>query len=113
MLKIYGIKNCDTIKKTLRWFDAQGVDYQFVDYKKEPPTSELASAFLGAHNWEIIVNKRGTTWRKLDDDTKNTMDQKAALALIQEQPSIIKRPIIEKNGQFWVGYDESQFEQLV
>lgn len=113
MIKIYGIKNCDTIKKTLKWFDAKGVDYRFVDYKKEPPTAELASAFLDAHHWETIVNKRGTTWRKLDDDTKSSMDKDKAIALIQEQPSIIKRPVIEVKNQYWVGYDEAQFEQFI
>lgn len=112
-MKIYGIKNCDTLKKTLRWFDAKNADYEFVDYKKTPPTESLAKAFLNAHSWEIVVNKRGTTWRKLDEETKTTMDQSKAVALILENPSIIKRPIIEKDGQYWVGYDESTFEQLI
>jgi Spx/MgsR family transcriptional regulator len=113
MIKIYGIKNCDTIKKTLKWFDAHQLPYTFIDYKKEPPTAELASTFLDAHHWETIINKRGTTWRKLDEQTKTEMDQTRAIALIQEQPSIIKRPIVENDGQLWVGYDEAQFEQFI
>jgi arsenate reductase len=112
-MKIYGIKNCDTMKKTLRWFDTNNATYEFVDYKKSPPTEALAKAFLKAHSWEIIVNKRGTTWRKLDEETKDSMDQQKAVALILEHPSIIKRPIIENDGQFFVGYDESTFEQLI
>ncbi|MEJ2042158.1 MAG: arsenate reductase [Reinekea sp.] len=113
MLKIYGIKNCDTIKKTLKWFDSQQASYEFVDYKKQPPNETLVTQFLNSHDWDTVVNKRGTTWRKLDEQTKASMDAKNALMLMQEQPSIIKRPIIEKDGQFWIGYDEKLFEQLI
>ena len=113
MILIYGIKNCDTIKKTLRWFDTNNAEYQFVDYKKEPPSAELAQSFLSAHHWEIVVDKRGTTWRKLDDSIKQTMDQEQAVGLIQDHPSLIKRPIVEYNGNYWVGYDETIFERIL
>ena len=112
MILIYGIKNCDTLKKTLKWFDAHSVQYQFVDYKKEPPNQALAESFLSAHSWETIVNKRGTTWRKLDDTTKQNMNQAHAITLIQEQPSIIKRPIIVHNGNVVVGFDEAIFLEI-
>lgn len=112
MIKIYGIKNCDTIKKTLKWFEAHALEYQFIDYKKEAPSQALAEIFLTQFPWDVVINKRGTTWRKLDEQTKSTMDSVKAIPLIQAQPSIIKRPIIEHNGQFYIGYDESQFEKL-
>jgi len=113
MIKIYGIKNCDTIKKTLKWFDAKSTDYQFIDYKKERPSPLLAKQLITTHGWETIVNKRGTTWRKLDDQTKDAMSNESAIKLIQEQPSIIKRPIVESNEMTIVGFDEEQFEQLI
>jgi Spx/MgsR family transcriptional regulator len=113
MIKIYGIKNCDTIKKTLKWFEAHNADYQFIDYKKEPPTKELAATFLNALPWDVVINKRGTTWRKLDDDTKAQMDSTLAIETMVHSPSIIKRPIIEKDGKIWSGYDENLFEELI
>lgn len=113
MLKIYGIKNCDTLKKTLKWFDAKSAEYEFIDYKKQPPTEDLVKSFLASHEWDAVVNKRGTTWRKLDDETKKTMNADKAVRLMLEQPSIIKRPILEKEGQFWIGYNEVLFKQLI
>jgi Spx/MgsR family transcriptional regulator len=113
MIKIYGIKNCDTLKKTLKWFDAKSVDYQFIDYKKEAPNEALAQQFLAAHSWETVINKRGTTWRKLGDDVKNTMTEDKAVELMQTQPSIIKRPIVVSNGTILVGFDEAAFEKLI
>lgn len=113
MITIYGIKNCDTIKKTLKWFDSKSTNYHFVDYKKNPPTQELISLFLSEHPWDTIINKRGTTWRKLDEDTKLNMNSELAVQVILEQPSIVKRPIIIKKDSIWVGYDENIFEQII
>ena len=112
-IKLFGIKNCDTMKKTFKWFDAKSIDYQFIDYKKEAPTQALAEQFLNAHPWEIIINKRGTTWRKLDDQTKEPMDQVKAVDLMIQQPSVIKRPIIISNQTIVVGFDEAAFEKLI
>jgi arsenate reductase len=113
MIKIYGIKNCDTIKKTLKWFEANNLEYQFIDYKKTPPDASLAKAFIDALGWETVINKRGTTWRKLDDKTKAAVTEDSAVSLIIKQPSMIKRPIIEQNGQFLIGYNETQFAQFI
>ncbi|MFQ3261127.1 arsenate reductase [Reinekea sp.] len=113
MIKIFGIKNCDTMKKTFKWFDAHNVDYQFVDYKKEAPTQALAEQFLGAHPWETIINKRGTTWRKLDEATKDSMDNTNAIEIMMTQPSIIKRPIVVSDKTILVGFDEAAFKKLI
>lgn len=113
MIKIYGIKNCDTIKKTLRWFESNNLEYQFIDYKKQPPEEPLARDFINTLGWETVINKRGTTWRKLDEETKNTVTDETAVSLIMQQPSMIKRPIIEHDGTFLIGYDESQFAQFI
>lgn len=113
MLKIYGIKNCDTLKKTLKWFDGHNVQYLFIDYKKNPPSPELAAWFVSSLGWEKVINKRGTTWRKLDDDIKNTMNDQNAIHIIQAQPSIIKRPILTLDDNIWVGFNETLFKQFV
>lgn len=113
MLKIYGIRNCDTLKKTLKWFEAHGGDVEFIDYKKQPPDQALAEFFVSALGWENVINKRGTTWRKLDGAQKDAMNEASAIQLMQEQPSIIKRPIIQKADQVWVGYDETVFQSLI
>lgn len=113
MIKIYGIKNCDTIKKTLKWFDANDLEYEFVDYKKQPPSEQLAKAFISSFGWETAINKRGTTWRKLDEEVKNAVTDESAISLMLQHPSMIKRPIIEHAGTFLIGYNESQFEQLI
>lgn len=112
MIKIFGIKSCNTMKKTFTWFDDHNIAYEFHDYKKQPPSETLAKQFLAQHPWDTIVNKRGTTWRKLEEETKQSMDASNAIDLIQQQPSVIKRPIIECDGHFVVGFNVEQFEQL-
>ncbi|MFT5008864.1 MAG: arsenate reductase [Granulosicoccus sp.] len=113
MIKIYGIKNCDTVKKTLRWFAEQNVTVDFIDFKKEPPTAELIQQWIALLGWESLVNKRGTTWRKLPETTKTSVDSTSAVALIQHQPSLIKRPLIELQGHLWIGFDLSQFAHII
>ena len=104
MTTLYGINNCDTIKKTRALLTELGVDYVFHDYKKLGCDEALAKKFLKHFDYTELINTRGTTWRKLDDDTKSTMDKDRAIALIQEQPSIIKRPIIEVKNQNIVNF---------
>jgi Spx/MgsR family transcriptional regulator len=113
LIKIYGIKNCDTVRKTLRWFSEQGVAVQFVDFKKEPPSPELIQQWIALLGWESLVNKRGTTWRKLPEQTKTALDSLTAIALIEQQPSLIKRPLIELQGQVWIGFDLQQFAHII
>ena len=111
--KIYGIKSCDTMKKTFAWFDGAGVAYDFHDYKKsgiDPATLTRWCAQLG---WEALVNKRGTTWRKLTPEQQAIPDTAAAIALMQAQPSLIRRPVVEfAGGELVVGLDPAAFERL-
>ncbi len=113
MIKIYGISNCDTIKKTRRWFSENDIDYQFVDFKKSPPNLEFTKYLIEQHGWETIINKRGTTWRKLDKTIQTSMDAEQAMSLAVAQPSIIKRPIIENNNETWVGFDLAILENII
>lgn len=111
MLNVYGIKNCDTMKKAFRWLEDNQIDYQFHDYKKVGVAAEQAQAWVEKLGWENVINKRGTTWRKLDDTTKETMDAEQAVTLMQQQPSIIKRPLVEKEQEIYLGFNAEQYAQ--
>lgn len=104
-ITLYGIKNCDTIKKARRWLDACGVDYAFHDYKTaglEPARLERWSRDVG---WQALLNRAGTTFRKLADEDKRGLDERAALRLMLAQPSMIKRPLLEVEGRLIVGFE--------
>ena len=103
-MNLYGIPNCDTVKKARKWLTDQGVEFTFIDFKKSPPTAEQIKQWVDAAGIEVVLNKRGTTWRKLDDATKAITDESVLINLMSEQPSMIKRPIFEFNGQIEVGF---------
>jgi arsenate reductase (glutaredoxin) len=104
-MTLYGIPNCDTVKKSRAWFDAQGIAYTFHDFKKQGvPQSEL-STWIKALGWEALVNKKGTTWRTLDAAAQAAVkDDASAMALMLAQPSVIKRPVVDRAGKLSVGY---------
>ena len=110
--KIYGIKNCDTMKKAFKWLEAQGINYDFQDYKKEAPSETQAKDWVESLGWENVINKRGTTWRKLDDQTKDSMNNELAVKTMLDNPSIIKRPLIEHNGKTLLGFKEADYQAL-
>lgn len=109
-LTVYGIKNCDSMKKTFRWMDDNGVDYDFHDYKKSGADTSVLKKAIDQHGWEVVINKRGTTWRKLDDAVKEKMDESLAITIALDNPSIIKRPLIVENDTSYVGFDAETFE---
>jgi len=109
---LFGIANCDTVKKTRKFLDALGVDYAFHDYKKAGLDATLAESLLGAIALEKLINKRGTTWRKLPAAQQENLDQHSAPNLIMANPSLVRRPIIRHNNGWIVGYDEEQLRAL-
>ncbi|HSC80149.1 MAG TPA: ArsC family reductase [Chitinolyticbacter sp.] len=110
---LYGIANCDTVKKSRVWLQDAGVDYGWVDYKKTPPTTALLQGWIAQVGWEVLVNKAGTTWRKLDDATKaQVVDAASAVALMLAQPSVIKRPVLEHGGKITVGFKPDTYQAL-
>ena len=113
MITVYGIKNCDTMKKAFKWLDKQGVEYQFHDYKKEGVDANTLSTWSKKVGWETLLNRRGTTWRKLPDKIKDNINEKSALKIMQEQPSIIKRPVLKKGASYLVGFDEASYKKLL
>ena len=101
---IYGIKNCDTMKKARRWLDEHGVVYDFHDYKTAGIDAETLRRWSGQVGWQVLLNKAGTTFRKLPDAAKADLDEDKAVALMVEQPSMIKRPVLDTGGDLLVGF---------
>ena len=112
---IYGIKNCDTMKKARNWLDDQGIAYNFHDYKKDGLITGIGAnifKLLAAIEWEKLLNRAGTTFRKLDDATKANVNEAKARELMLEQPSMVKRPVLEKDDQFIVGFKPELYEEF-
>ncbi len=111
MIVLYGIPNCDTVKKARTWLDEQGLSYQFHDYKKQGVPADKLPHWLQTLGWEKVLNRAGTTWRKLDEATKaGVTDAASAAALMQAQPSVIKRPLVEwADGRLSVGFSAELF----
>lgn len=101
---IYGIKNCDTMKKARAWLDAHGVAYGFHDYKVAGIDRARLEGWAREVGWEALLNRAGTTFRKLPDKDKEGLTEKKALALMLDQPSMIKRPVLDRNGALIVGF---------
>jgi arsenate reductase len=101
---IYGIKNCDTMKKARAWLDGQGVAYAFHDYKTQGIERARLEAWARDVGWETLLNRAGTTFRKLPDKDKDGLNEKNALALMLVQPSMIKRPVLDTGGKLLVGF---------
>lgn len=108
---IYGIKNCDTMKKARAWLDGHGVAYRFHDYKAAGIDVASLKRWAGEVGWEILLNRAGTTFRKLPDDEKAGIDEAKAIALMEAQPSMIKRPVLEGAGGLLVGFRPEAYEK--
>ena len=109
-IHLYGIPNCDTVKKARRWLDAQGIGYDFHDYKKEGADAGKLAAWSDAVGWEVLLNKRGTTFRKLPEADKSDIDRDKAIALMLQHPSLIKRPVVDHEGGILVGFVEDEWK---
>ena len=113
MITLYGIANCDSIKKTRQWLDSHGVRYEFHDYRKQGLEDSLVKEFLAAIPLEDLINKRGTTWRQLPSEIQNSFSIDTALPLLKAQPTLIRRPLLRSHRVFVTGYDETQLQQLI
>lgn len=109
-IQFYGIPNCDTVKKARKWLDAQGIAYDFHDYKKEGADAGKLESWSNSAGWEALLNKRGTTFRKLPDEDKADIDRAKAIRLMVENPSMIKRPVVEHPGGVLVGFSEDAWK---
>ncbi len=106
MITVYGIPNCDTVKKARAWLTAQGQAYEFHDFKKAGVPAEPLALWADALGWEKLLNRQGTTWRKLEPTAQASVtDSHSAQALMRAQPSVIKRPVVDWGGSMSVGFD--------
>ncbi len=112
-LTLYGIPNCDTVKKARRWLDAEGIDYTFHDYKKSGVDATKLTAWIKTHGIDTIVNKRGTTWRKLEESQRESLNDTKAVKLLQEHSSMIKRPILDNGKTSLVGFDQERYMETL
>lgn len=108
-MKLYGIKNCDTVKKARKWLDENGVDYQFHDFRKDGLDDALLSGWEKALGWDALINRRGTTWRKLPEEVRDTISAQSAHSIMLENPSIIKRPVVESGDEVRVGFNADEW----
>lgn len=108
MIKIFGIKNCDTIKKAKKWLEANGMAFEFHDYRKDGITEDMVRGFVERLGLDLVLNKRGTTWRKLPDDVKETIDEAAAITLLTKNEAMIKRPIFDLGDRLIIGFSKKE-----
>lgn len=112
MIKMYGIKNCDTMKKAMAFLDAQGTAYEFIDYKKAGVATAHLPDWSARAGWQKLLNTRGLMWKKLSDEQRADVDEEKALALMAETPSLIKRPVLDTGKALLVGFDEAAYARL-
>lgn len=106
MAVIYGLKNCDTCRKARKWADAEGIEHSFHDVRADGLSDALLGSWLGSVDWEVLLNRRGTTWRGLSDAEKTNVTAESARALMLQHPALIKRPVIQGGNGVTVGFSD-------
>ncbi|MDA9557562.1 ArsC family reductase [Vibrio sp.] len=109
---MYGIPNCDTIKKAKKWLDAEGIEFSFHDYRKQGIEAHLVQTFCEDLGWDKVLNKRGTTYRQLTQEQKDNLNEDTAIPLLIEMPAMIKRPILFVNGEYHLGFKAEQYQRV-
>ena len=113
MLTVYGISNCDTVKKARRWLEAQDIAYRFHDFRKDGLERTRLEAWSRELGWENLLNRRGTTWRKLPETVRDSIDAQRAIEVMLEHPAIIKRPLVDTGTQRLLGFDAGRWQTLL
>ncbi len=111
MQTLYGIKNCDTVKKARQWLEAQSIEYRFHDFRKDGLDLRLLERWEAELGWEALLNKRGTSWRKLEEGQRESVDRAKALVLMSAQPSLIKRPVLETGTKTLIGFIPEEYSK--
>lgn len=112
MFTVYGIPNCDTIKKARKWLEANDVEYQFHDYRKDGLEEKQLKKWAKDLGWETLLNRRGTTWRKLPEVERERVNKESAISLMLKHPAMIKRPLLDTGKTRVVGFRESEYAEL-
>jgi Spx/MgsR family transcriptional regulator len=110
---VYGIPNCDTVRKARKWLDANGIDYTFHDFRKHGLDEQQLKRWVRELGWEALLNRRGMMWRKLPDSKKQDLDANKAIAIMLAEPAIIKRPVLDTGKQRHVGFSEADYKTLL
>ncbi len=112
MTKLYGIKNCDTIKKARKWLTENGVEYTFHDVRSDGIDAETIESWVQQAGWEAVLNRRGTTWRKLDSAVQESTNRDNVVALLLAHPAMIKRPVLNVGGAVTIGFKDNQYQAI-
>lgn len=112
MITLYGIKNCDTVKKARTWLEQNKMDYRFHDFRADGLTAEQVKIWIAEIGLETLVNKRSTTWKELDEATKTNFNETNAAIVISENPTLIKRPLLDTGKQKYVGFKDAEYNTI-
>ena len=112
MVTLYGIANCDTVKKARRWLDEHGVAYDFHDFRRDGLDEQAVRAWAAELGWETLLNRRGTTWRRLPEEQRERIDAESAIRIMLESPSIIRRPLLDTGDARHVGFSPDAYQFL-
>jgi arsenate reductase len=110
---VYGINNCDTVKKARRWLEQHDIAYQFHDFRSDGLDEATVDQWLKTLDWQQVLNKRSTSWRQLTDEQRDGLTEQKAKQLILANPTLVKRPVINAHGKLWLGFNESQYQDLL
>ena len=112
MITLYGIKNCDTVKKARDWLEKNKIEYKFHDFRADGLSETQVSTWINDLGLETLVNKRSTTWKELDETSKNNFDEKSAVKIISANPTLIKRPLLDSGKQKYVGFKDAEYSKI-
>ena len=112
MITLYGIKNCDTVTKARKWLEAQGIDYRFHDFREDGLERDAVAEWVAELGWETLLNKRSTSWKQLDESARQAMDANAALEAILNQPTLIKRPLLDTGKERFTGFSAAAYDKI-
>lgn len=113
MYTLYGISNCNTVKKAKDWLETNHLEYQFHDYRKQGLSSDLLEYLEASLGWKTLLNKQSTSWRKLSDDQKSDITKKTALQYMLDTPTLIKRPVLDTNEKMIIGFKVENYQKLL
>lgn len=113
MTILYGIKNCDTVHKARKWLESEGINYSFHDFRSDGLDKKILRTWVKAVGWEVLLNKRGTTWRQLPEKNKETVDESKAIDLMLTNTTLIKRPVLVHGKQIHVGFKPADYKKIL
>lgn len=113
MIKVYGIKNCDTVKKARNWLENNKIEYYFHDYRVDGVTEKQIKQWMSELGLDAMVNKRSTTWKEMDDKTKDSLNEKTAVKVFLEHPTLIKRPLLDNGSTRYIGFKEEDYQNIL